>query len=220
VSAEAGSATGPASRPLDDGPLADRQMPDDTALWLVRHGETEWSRSGQHTGRTDLPLTPKGERQAQAVPALLGDVAGAYVMCSPMGRALRSADLAGLHVDRTDPELVEWDYGEYEGMTTAEIRKQVPDWSIWTHGAPGGESPAQVQARADRVLRSAAEHLADGPVILVGHGHFSRVLGVRWIGLPVAAVGNLLLGTAAPCKLGAQHGVSALVHWNLPNPAA
>jgi probable phosphoglycerate mutase len=220
VSAEAGSPREPASRPLADGPLADLQLPDDTTLWLVRHGETEWSKSGQHTGRTDLPLTANGERQAEAVRALLGDVDGAYVMCSPMERARRTAELADLHVDRTDPDLGEWDYGEYEGMTTAEIRKQVPDWSIWTHGAPAGETPAQVQMRADRVLRTSAEHLDDGPVILIGHGHFSRVVGARWIGLPVVAVGNLLLGTAAPCKLGAQYGVPALVHWNLPNPAA
>jgi broad specificity phosphatase PhoE len=119
-----------------------------------------------------------------------------------------------------DPELVEWNYGEYEGRTTAEIRDQVPDWSVWTHGAPGGETPEQVQARADRVLGRAAEHLGDGPVVLVGHGHFRRALGARWIGLPVTAGGNLLLGTAAPCLLGAQYAVPAIVHWNLPNPAA
>jgi probable phosphoglycerate mutase len=216
---EAGSATEPASSASGD-PLRDRELPDDTTLWLVRHGETEWSKSGQHTGTTDLPLTENGERQAKAVRELLGDLPHPYVICSPLQRARRTAELAGLDVDAVDPELVEWNYGEYEGRTTAQIREQVPDWAIWTHGARGGESPQAVQARADRVLQRAAEHLGDGPVVLVGHGHFSRALGARWIGMPVTAGGNLLLSTAAPCLLGAQYGVPALVHWNLPNPAA
>lgn len=215
----AGSATEPASAASGE-PLSDRDLPDDTTLWLVRHGETEWSKSGQHTGTTDLPLTENGERQAKAVRDLLGDLAHPYVLCSPLHRARRTAELAGLDVNAVEAELVEWDYGEYEGRTTAEIREQVPDWSIWTHGARGGETPQQVQARADRVLQRAAEHLGDGPVVLVGHGHFSRALGTRWIGLPITAGGNLLLSTAAPCLLGAQYGVPALVHWNLPNPAA
>jgi broad specificity phosphatase PhoE len=216
---EAGSATEPAS-PASGGPLRDRELPDETTLWLVRHGETEWSKSGQHTGITDLPLTENGERQAKAVRDLLGDLPRPYVICSPLQRAQRTAELAGLDINAVDPELVEWNYGEYEGRTTAEIREQVPDWSIWTHGARGGEAPQAVQARADRVLKRAAEHLGDGAVVLVGHGHFSRALGARWIGLPVTGGGNLLLSTAAPCLLGAQYGVPALVHWNLPNPAA
>lgn len=216
---EAGSVAEPASRSSWEK-WRDRELPDDITLWLVRHGETEWSKSGQHTGTTDLPLTEDGERQAKPVREMLGDLPGAYVISSPMQRARRTADLAGYDISEVDPELVEWNYGEYEGRTTAEIRDQVPDWSIWTHGAPGGETPEQVRARADRVLARAAEHLGDGPVVLVGHGHFSRALGARWIGLPVTAGANLLLGTAAPCLLGAQYGVPAIVHWNLPNPAA
>lgn len=216
---EAGSRAEPASRSFADA-LTGRELPDDTTLWLVRHGETEWSKSGQHTSTTDLPLTENGERQAKAVRDLLGALRHAYVISSPLQRARRTADLAGLDVSAVDPELVEWNYGEYEGRTTAEIRDQVPDWSIWTHGARGGETPEQVQARADRVLQRAAAHLDDGPVVLLGHGHFSRALGARWIGLPVTAGASLLLSTAAPCLLGAQYGVPALVHWNLPNPAA
>jgi broad specificity phosphatase PhoE len=217
--AEAGSATEPASSSSGSSTI-ERELPDNIALWLVRHGETEWSKSGQHTGTTDLPLTENGERQAKAVREMLGDLQGAYVICSPLERARRTAELAGLDVSAIDPELVEWNYGEYEGRTTAEIRDEVRDWSIWTHGARGGESPQQVQARADRVLNRAAEHLADATVVLVGHGHFSRALGARWISLPVTAGSNLLLSTAAPCLLGAQYGAPALVHWNLPNPAA
>jgi probable phosphoglycerate mutase len=216
TSVEAGSGSEPASGMLGAG----RELPDDTALWLVRHGETEWSESGQHTGVTDIPLTEDGEKQAAAVRSVIGDLGPAYVLCSPLQRARRTAELAGLSVDGFDDDLQEWNYGDYEGRTTAEIRDEVPDWSIWTHGAPGGESPADVSARADRVLARAAQRLDGGPVVLVGHGHFSRALGARWLDLPVTAGANLLLGTAAPCKLGAQYGVAAIVHWNLPNPVA
>lgn len=194
-------------------------LADDAQVWIVRHGETEWSVSGQHTGRTDLPLTEAGERQAEALREMLADLDAALVLCSPRSRAARTAELAGLHVDETTEDLAEWDYGAYEGRTTAEIREDVPDWTLWTHGAPGGESPAQVQDRADRLLGRIARCLADGPVVLVGHGHFSRVLGARWIGLPVTGGANLLLGTAAPSVLGAQYGRPALLRWNLPNPA-
>jgi len=210
---EAGSATEPASRLLDDAELTD-----DARIWLVRHGETEWSASGQHTGSTDLPLTAAGEEQARAVSEVLGDLGDSYVVCSPLQRARRTADLAGLQLDEIDTELAEWDYGEYEGLTSAQIRESRPDWSIWNDGAPGGESPEQVAERADRVLRRVTPHLGRRTVVLVGHGHFSRALGARWLGLPITAGGALLLGTAAPCLLGAQYGVPAITHWNLPNP--
>jgi probable phosphoglycerate mutase len=196
------------------------ELPDHVALWLLRHGETEWSASGRHTGRTDLPLTAAGERQAAALRDFLADVRPALVLCSPRQRALETARLAGLHVDDVTDDLAEWDYGRYEGRTTAEIQREVPGWSLWTHGVPDGESAGSVQARADRVLGRAATALGDGPVVLVGHGHFSRVLGARWIGLPIEAGANLLLGTAAPSVLGAQYGVPVIVRWNLPNPAA
>ncbi len=194
-------------------------VPDHTALWLIRHGETEWSRSGQHTGRTDLPLTPAGEKQAAALGAMLADVHPVFVLSSPRQRAVRTAELAGLRIDDIDPDLAEWDYGEYEGLTTAQIRERVAGWSLWTHPVPGGETPRQVATRADRVLTRALPHLADGPVVFVAHGHISRVIGARWIGLGALDGGRLALGTAAPSVLGGQHGSPVIEHWNVPNPA-
>jgi probable phosphoglycerate mutase len=195
-------------------------LSDDAELWLVRHGETEWSASDRHTSRTDLPLTEAGRRQASAAAAIVGDISPALVLCSPRRRAVETAELAGWRIDETTEDLAEWFYGEDEGRTSAEIRAEVPDWTIWANGPRGGESIEDVQARADRVLARAGAALADGPVVLVGHGHFSRVLGARWIGLPAAAGGNLLLGTAAPSRLGAQYGAPVIDRWNLPNPAA
>jgi broad specificity phosphatase PhoE len=210
--AEAGFRVGPAFAVPD-------ARPDDAQLWLVRHGDTEWSRSGQHTGRTDLPLLPDGEDQARALPAILGDIRPSLVLCSPRRRALDTAKLAGLHIDAIDEDLAEWDYGDYEGRTSEQIRAEVPGWTIWADGVPNGEQIEQVSARADRVLQRAAARLSDGPVILVAHGHISRVLGARWIGLPARTVANLLLGTAAPSLLSYQYGAPVLAHWNLPNPA-
>jgi len=210
---KAGPDTGPAfvmPPDVDDG----------AQLWLVRHGQTEWSRDGRHTGRTDVPLTSHGEAEARALAPLLARLAPARVLCSPRVRATRTAELSGLHVDAVDPDLAEWDYGDYEGMTSAEIQEKVPDWTIFTHGAAGGESIDAVRQRADRVLTRAAASLSDGPVVLVAHGHISRVLGARWIGLPVQGGANLLLDEAAPSVLGAQKGVPVIVHWNRPNPAS
>jgi probable phosphoglycerate mutase len=195
-------------------------LPDTVELWLIRHGETEWSAAGRHTGATDVPLTAAGERQAAALRDMLAEVRPALVLCSPRRRAQHTAELAGLPVDETVEDLAEWNYGAYEGRTTAEIRTDNPEWSLWTSGVPGGETQQQVGARADRVLARAAAALTDGPVVLVGHGHFSRVLGARWIGLPVSGGARLLLGTAAPSVLGMQYGTPAIVRWNLPNPAA
>ncbi len=194
-------------------------LPDVVELWLIRHGETEWSASGQHTSTTELPLTANGERQAAALRVVLATVQPALVLCSPRKRAQETARLAGLAVDDVSDDLAEWDYGSYEGRTTTDIRTQNPAWSVWTDGGPGGETPADVAARADRVLTRAAQVLPSGPVVLVGHGHFSRLLCARWIGLPVRAGANLLLGTAAPSLLGAQHGQPVIVRWNTANPA-
>jgi len=207
---------GPSAGPAFVAP----ELPEHVELWIVRHGETEWSASGKHTSTTDLPLTAAGERQAAAVRDILGDLRPVLVLSSPRQRALQTARLAGLEVTETTEDLAEWAYGEYEGRTTEEIRESVPDWTIWRDGVPGGESASAVGERADRVLTRAARALHDGPVVLVGHGHFSRVLGARWIGLPVSAGGNLLLGTAAPSLLGAQYGSPVVNRWNLPNPAA
>ena len=210
--AEAGPEAGPAS----DVPA---DLPDGVELWLVRHGETDWSRSGRHTGRTDLPLTPAGEDEARGLRAVLGDVRPALVLCSPLLRARDTARLAGYQDIVIDNDLAEWDYGDYEGRTSAEIRAQQPGWTLWTDGVPNGERIEQVSARADRVIDRARAALADGPVVLVAHGHISRVIGARWITLPAQAGANLALGTAAPSVLGFQYDAPVIVHWNLPNPA-
>ena len=191
----------------------------DAQLWLIRHGETEWSRSGQHTSRTDVPLTANGERQASALRGMLADVHPVFVLCSPRQRAVRTAQLAGLAVDAIDDDLVEWDYGEYEGMTTKEIRRAVPGCSLGTHPMPGGETPSQVAARADRVLARAAARLEEGPVVLVAHGHVCRVIGARWIGLQATDGARVALDTAAPSVLGTEHDISVIHRWNMPNPA-
>jgi broad specificity phosphatase PhoE len=192
---------------------------DGAALWLIRHGQTEWSQNGRHTGRTDIPLTAHGEDEARALAPLVASLNPALVLCSPRARARATAELAGLHIDAIDGDLAEWDYGDYEGLTSAQIHETVPDWTIFTHGAPGGEQAADVAVRADRVLARAAEALPRGPVVLVAHGHMSRVLGVRWIGLPVQSGANFLLSEAAPCVLGAEKGVPVINRWNQPNPA-
>jgi broad specificity phosphatase PhoE len=191
-------------------------------LCLVRHGETEWSRSGRHTSVTDVPLTPMGERQARALAPLLAGVCPATVFTSPRSRARRTAELAGLAESCTVEvldDLAEWAYGEYEGVTTPTIRETDPGWTIWTGRTPGGESVEQVGARADRVLARVREALAEGPVVAVGHGHFSRVLAARWLGLPVESGAMFVLGPASPCLLGSEHGRPAVHRWNVPNPA-
>jgi probable phosphoglycerate mutase len=196
------------------------EVSDGAELWLIRHGETEWSATGKHTSVTDVPLTEAGEDRARALAPMLADLAPTLVLSSPRRRALDTARLAGLTVDEATDDLAEWNYGEYEGRTTHELRAENPGWSIWTDVVPGGETSEQVAERADRVLHRAAEALADGPVVLIGHGHFSRALGARWIGLPVSGGAHLLLGTAAISILGAQYGVRAIVRWNLSNAAA
>lgn len=191
-------------------------------LCVIRHGETEWSRSGRHTSITDVPLTPMGEKQARALKPLLAGVGPATVFVSPRGRARRTAELAGL----TDlcpveilEDLAEWAYGDYEGVTTPEIRRTEPDWTIWASDPPGGETAEQVRARADRVLDRVRTALTDGPVVTVGHGHFSRVLAARWLRLPVSGGAMFVLGPASPCLLGSEHGRPAVLRWNVPNPA-
>jgi broad specificity phosphatase PhoE len=195
-------------------------IPEGAQLWLIRHGETEWSKSGRHTGRTDLPLTEAGEVQALGLRELLGRVRPVYVMSSPRKRALDTARIAGLSVDTVDDDLVEWDYGDYEGLSTAQIRESVPGWTVWTHVCPHGETIDEVRARADRALTRAVDHLADGPVVLISHGHFSRVVGARWIGLPARHGSHLALETAAPSLLGTQHDIPVIDRWNMLNPAA
>src|SRR5258706_4295712 len=146
---------------------------------LIRHGQTEWSASGRHTSRTDLEMTPEGDRQARALAPALAARAFVAVFSSPRRRALRTAELAGLDVTAVDDDLAEWDYGEYEGLTTPEIQRSRPGWDLWTDGCPGGESPEKAGARLDRVLRRGRPPLADRGVALVGHGHASPVLAGR-----------------------------------------
>jgi probable phosphoglycerate mutase len=183
---------------------------------LVRHGETEWSRAHRHTSVTDLPLTAEGERQARAVAPALADRRFVAVISSPRRRALRTAELAGLTVTTVDDGLTEWNYGEYEGRTTQEIRATHPDWNLWTDGCPGGEAPDDVAARVDAVLLRIAPLLVQGDVALVGHGHSLRVLGARWIGLPVRAGGLLWLDTATLSALGFEHERRVILRWNAP----
>ncbi|WP_074309919.1 histidine phosphatase family protein [Micromonospora cremea] len=189
-------------------------------LLLIRHGETTWSATRRHTSYTDLELTPDGERQARTLAAFLAGRRFVTVLASPRSRALRTAQLAGLTVDTVDEDLSEWNYGEYEGRTTADIHEDQPHWNIWTDGSPGGESPAQVGARLDRVLTRVAPLLDRGTVALVGHAHSLRVLGARWIGLPPSAGGLLRLDTATVSVLGHEHGRQVILRWNQPAPPA
>jgi probable phosphoglycerate mutase len=189
-------------------------------LWLVRHGETEWSRSGRHTSDTDLPLTSYGERQAAALRPLLRALDPALVLISPRYRSRRTAELAGLDGCEVDDDLAEWNYGEYEGRTTPEIRADRPGWTVWTGDPPGGETAAQVGARADRVLARIRIALADGAVVAVTHGHFGRVMAARWLELEPTGGRLFALDPAAPCVLGTEHGSPVVRRWNLPAPVS
>ncbi|WP_430790912.1 histidine phosphatase family protein [Actinoplanes sp. G11-F43] len=185
---------------------------------LIRHGQTEWSANGRHTSYTNLPLTLEGERQARAIGARIAGREFAAVLTSPRQRARHTAELAGLTVTEVTEDLAEWDYGDYEGITTREIRAERPGWSLWTDGCPGGESPEQAGARLDRVLSRARTLLSGGDVALVGHGHCLRVAGARWIGLPPSAGGLLRLDTATLSVLGFEHDIDPVLStWNADN---
>lgn len=178
-------------------------------LFLLRHGETEWSKIGKHTGRTDLELTDVGRRQAELAAEALGDLQlrNPLVVSSPRRRALVTAELAGLTVDEVTPLLAEWDYGDYEGLTTPQIRQSVPGWTVWTHPCPGGESMADVTARADAAVELALGQMVDRDVVFVGHGHFSRSMLTRWIELPVSEGIRLSMAAASIAVCGFEHGV-------------
>jgi broad specificity phosphatase PhoE len=211
--------TGPVAGP---GPaFFDPHEPSDhSTVWLIRHGETEWSKSGQHTGRTDLDLTEHGVEQALALKPLLATIKPTLVLASPRRRAQRTAELGGMAVDAIDPDLSEWDYGDYEGLTSSQIEKLDPGWTIWRGNVPGGETSEQVTERADRLLARVAAALVDGPVVLFGHGHINRAIAVRWVGLDLSFGSAFSLGTAAPCLLGVEHSRPVIVRWNMTNPAA
>jgi broad specificity phosphatase PhoE len=182
---------------------------------LARHGETEWSRDGRHTGRTDIPLTDNGRRQAELLRGALAEWSFAEVLSSPLGRARETCRLAGLddRAELTD-DLLEWDYGDYEGITTAQIRERRPDWYLWRDGCPNGEDAASIGARVDRVI--AAVEGVDGAVALFAHGHVLRVLAARWLGLGPESGALLALGTGTLSVLGYERETRVVRRWNAP----
>jgi probable phosphoglycerate mutase len=183
-------------------------------LVLVRHGETQWSRTGRHTGRTDVALTELGQRQADALGSMLHGRPFAAVLVSPLQRATETLRRASLDVARVQvlEELVEWDYGDYEGLTTEEIRRSVPDWTIWTSPVPGGESAADVGARADLAIDRALDE--SGDVAIFAHGHVLRVLAARWLGLDVPSGRHFAMATATVSYLGYERDTPVILSWN------
>ncbi|MFC0866329.1 histidine phosphatase family protein [Sphaerimonospora cavernae] len=189
-------------------------------IMLLRHGETEWSKAGRHTGRTDVPLTAHGEQQARALAPIAGARSFSLVLVSPARRAHRTAELAGVASYEVDPDLWEWDYGGYEGVTAAEIRRSRPDWYVWRDGVvPGdrdhpGETVEHVGERTDKVIARIRQ--AQGDVLVVAHGHLLRVLAARWLGLPAAHGRYLRLDTGTHSLLGYEHGEPVVLRWNTP----
>lgn len=180
-------------------------------IWLVRHGETEWSLSGQHTGRSNIALTARGEQQARALAPLVSQLDVARVWASPLDRAARTAELAGCE-PVLEPLAMEWDYGQTEGLTSAQMREKIPNWSVWTVGPSGGETAADVAARA---LALVERHLTlEGDTLIFSHGHFSRILAATWLGLPPEAGRLLALDTGSLSCLGFEHGRRVLRSWN------
>ncbi len=182
-------------------------------LWLIRHGETEWSLTGRHTGRTDLALTETGRQQASALGRYLAGRPFSSVLCSPLQRARETCRLAGYaDVAVISDDLPEWDYGVYEGRTTKDIRVEIPDWVIWTNLVPQGESLEQVRVRAERTIQQA--QTAEGDVALFAHAHILRVLAACWLGLPPEAGRLFRLGTASISVLGYEHDTRVMIAWN------
>jgi probable phosphoglycerate mutase len=184
-------------------------------VYLIRHGETEWARDGRHTGRTDIPLTDTGRTQAGFLLPVFEQMPLGEILSSPLQRALETAHLAGMGARvESCPDLVEWDYGDYEGITTKQIREKVPGWTIWTHPCPNGETAQQVGDRADRVIARVRDAKAN--VALFSHGHFLRVLAARWLGLEAVGGRFFLLGTSTLSILGYEHETPAIKTWNGP----
>lgn len=184
-------------------------------VFVVRHGETEWSLSGQHTGTTDIPLTEHGRQVARLLQPILAKESFALVLTSPLQRARETSRLAGFgEVVKVEPDLVEWNYGRYEGLTTSQIQAVAPDWVLFRDGCPGGERPEEIAARADRVI--ARMRAVEGSILLFAHGHVLRVLATRWLGLPPSAGQHFLLDTATLNILGYYRGVPAMKRWNAP----
>jgi probable phosphoglycerate mutase len=184
------------------------------SVWLVRHGATAWSEAGRHTGRTDVPLTTAGEESARELATVLADHTFQSVLTSPLQRARRTAILAGFDDAEADDDLVEWDYGDYEGVTTAAIRESVPGWTIWTHPCPRGESAEDIARRLNRVVDRL--RAVDGDSLVFGHGHALRALAARWVGEPVAFGRFLRLDTATFSTLGHEREQPVVLAWNAP----
>jgi broad specificity phosphatase PhoE len=205
--------------PAGSTPLTHIPVPGGPKLWLLRHGETEWSRSGQYTGLTDLPLTEVGEAQARSARAALAGTSFDLVLTSPLQRASRTAELAGFPDAEVEPNAVEWDYGDYEGINSAVVRAENPGYLIWDSGVPNGETLDQVAARADLIVARARGPLPDGTmpanVLLVAHGHFLRILTSRWLGLDAGQGRHFALGTAKVCTLGWDKKTPAIEQWGL-----
>ena len=192
-------------------------MADERQLWLLRHGATEWARNGRHTGSTDIPLLAEGEAEARQLAPVLTQKHFSAVFSSPLQRARRTCELGGLGESMTVmKELQEWNYGDYEGITTPEIRRTVPDWSVFTHGCPNGEDATAVQKRCESAIRIALDAPGDGDVALFAHGHLLRALAGTWLGLGAAGGRLLILNTGSLCVLGFEHGNRAIVRWNAP----
>lgn len=209
----------PAVDPAGATPLTHIAVPGGPKLWLLRHGETEWSRSGQYTGLTDLPLTADGEDQARSARPALAGTEFDLVLTSPLQRASRTAELAGFPDAEVEPNAVEWDYGDYEGINSAVVRAENPGYLIWDSGVPNGETLEQVAARADAIVDRVRAPLPDGTlaanVLLVAHGHFLRILSARWLGLAPDQGRHFVLATAKVCTLGWDKRTPAVEQWGL-----
>ena len=186
-------------------------------LWLLRHGATEWARDGRHTGNSNIPLLPEGEDEARRLAPVLSHQRFAAVFSSPLQRAQRTCELAGLGADMTVMnELLEWNYGDYEGITTLDIQRTVPGWNVFTHGCPNGEDAQAVQQRCETAIGIAMKTPGEGDVALFAHGHLLRALAGTWVGMGAIGGRLLMLSTGSLCVLGFEHGNHAIVRWNAP----
>ena len=186
-------------------------------LWLLRHGATEWAKNGRHTGSTDLPLLPEGEDEARQLEPALTSHSFAAVLSSPLQRAKRTCELSGLGQQRRILEtLREWNYGDYEGITTPEIRKNIPNWTVWSHGCPNGENAEAMQKRCEQTIAIALAEPGEGDVALFAHGHVLRALTGTWLGLGAKGGRLFQLGTGTICILGFERGQRAIARWNAP----
>tara|TARA_B110000444_G_scaffold17399_1_gene14788 strand:+ start:194 stop:787 length:594 start_codon:yes stop_codon:yes gene_type:complete len=192
-------------------------MSNERQLWLLRHGATEWANNGRHTGNTDLPLLPEGEEEAQQLAPALNTHQFATVFSSPLQRAKRTCELSGLGQQRRILEsLREWNYGDYEGMTTPEIHKKIPNWTVWSHGCPNGEDAEAVQQRCEQTIAIALATPGEGDIALFAHGHVLRALTGTWLGLGAAGGRYFQLGTGTICILGFEREQRVITRWNAP----